>query len=115
MAENRLICVHGLQHLWEVPLSAKRASEMLMFTLRQAGLPVNMCKIGGAHLHKYIPVGGHGVCTLAWRLVTVDASSKEEMTENFDLINVRLAHFHVKVSNWTKIAAGPWQCSETLS
>jgi hypothetical protein len=109
MAENRLICVHGLLHLWQDPLPAKRASEMLMVTLRQAGLPVNMCKIGGAYLQDYIPVGGHGVCTLAWRLVTVNASSKEEMMKYFDLITVRLADFHVKVSNWTKsLVRGRW-------
>jgi hypothetical protein len=96
MAENRLICVASTNKSHFLPDEA-----MLMVTLRQAGLPVNMCKTGGAYLQECIPVGGHGARTLTWRLVTVNAPSKEEMMEYFDIIDARLATFNVKVSNWT--------------
>jgi hypothetical protein len=98
MAENRLICVASTNKSHFLP-----DETMLMVTLRQAGLPVNMCKIGGAYLQECIPVGGHGARTLThmWRLVTVNAPSKEEMMENFNIIDARLACFNVKVSNWT--------------
>jgi hypothetical protein len=96
MAENRLICVASTNKSHFLP-----DETMLIVTLRQAGLPVNMCKIGGAYLLECIPVGGHSVRTLTWRLVTVNAPSKEEMMEYFDIIDARLAGFNVKVSNWT--------------
>jgi hypothetical protein len=96
MAENRLICVASTNKSHFLP-----DESMLMVTLRQAGVLVNMCKIGGAYLQECIPVGGHGARTLTWRLVTVNAPSKEEMMEYFDLIDACLASFNVKVSNWT--------------
>jgi hypothetical protein len=95
-AKNRLICMASTNKSHFLP-----DETMLMITLRQAGLPVNMCKFGGAYLQECIPVGGHGARTLTWRLVTVNAPSKEEMMEYFDIIDARLASFNVKVSNWT--------------
>jgi hypothetical protein len=96
MAENRLICVASTNKSHFVS-----DESMLMVTLRQAVLPVNMCKIGGPYLQECIPVGGHDARTLTWRLVTVNAPWKEEMMEYFDLIDACLASFNVKVSNWT--------------
>jgi hypothetical protein len=73
----------------------------LAVLLRQAGLPMIMCRIGGTHIEDSVAVEGHGERTLIWRLVTTTAAAKVEVMEYFGLISARLTTFGLNVSDWT--------------
>jgi hypothetical protein len=94
--ENRCICVASNNRTRFLPDEIT-----LTVLLCQAGLPMNMCEIGGTHIQECVAVGGHGERTFIWRLVTTTATAKAEMMEYFNFISARLTTFGLNVSDWT--------------